>query len=70
MKWAGYRIGEEHVKPTQDLLANEYEKLTKCVQETIKELVPEKKWLKKNGTVVTQATRDLFEKNNHNNILG
>ena len=36
----GYSIGEEHVKPTQDL-ANEYANLTKCVQETIKELVPE-----------------------------
>ena len=43
-------------------LASEYEKLTTCVQQTIREVVPEQKWLKKNGRVVTQATRDLFDK--------
>ena len=43
-------------------LASKYERLTKCVQETIKEVVPEKQWLKKNGRVVTQATRELFDK--------
>ena len=49
-------------KTTEQKLANEYEKITKCVQETINEVVPEKQWLKKNGRVVTQATRDLFDK--------
>ena len=49
-------------KTTEQKLTNEYEKITKCVQETINEVVPEKQWLKKNGRVVTQATRDLFDK--------
>ena len=43
-------------------MAKEYEKITKCVQEIISEVVSEKRWLKKNGRVVTQATRDLFDK--------
>ena len=49
------------VKPAQ-ALANEYKNMTKCVRETIKEVVSERKWLKKNGRVATQATRDLFDK--------
>ena len=53
---------EEQEKSTSKKLAQEYEKITKCVQETISEVVPEKRWLKKNGRVVTQATRDLFDK--------
>ena len=43
-------------------LANVYAHLTKCVHETIKEIVPEKKWLKKNGRVVSEDTKLLFER--------
>ena len=32
------------------------------MRETIDELVPEKKWLKKNGRVVSQETKALFER--------
>ena len=42
-------------------LANVYANLTECVYATIKEIVPEKKWLKKNGRVVSEATKALFE---------
>ena len=43
-------------------LACEYESLATCVFDTIQKVVPEKKWLKKNGRVVTQETKELFEK--------
>ena len=43
-------------------LANEYASLTQCVYETICEVVPEKKWLRKNGRVVSEATKNLFER--------
>ena len=43
-------------------LAQEYDSLTKCVYDTIKEVVPEKKWLRKNGRVVTETTKRLFER--------
>ena len=43
-------------------LANVFANITECVYETIKEIVPEKKWLKKNGRVVSQATKQLFER--------
>ena len=43
-------------------LANEYADLTECVYETIKEIVSEKKWIKKNGRVVSEATKQLFER--------
>ena len=42
-------------------LAKEFKNLTKCVYDTIQEVVPEKKWLRKNGRVVTEATKRLFE---------
>lgn len=45
----------------QDLAAR-YKNLAQCVYETIKEVVPEKQWIKKNGRVVTQATKELFER--------
>ena len=43
-------------------LARRYEHLTKCVRDTIDELVPEKRWLRKNGRVVSEATKALFER--------
>ena len=43
-------------------LASRYDSLAKCVFDTIQKVVPEKKWLKKNGRVVTQETKELFEK--------
>ena len=43
-------------------LSKEYENLSKSVYETISEVVPEKKWLKKNGRVVSGETKKLFEK--------
>ena len=43
-------------------LDNVYANLTECVYATIKEVVSEKKWLKKNGRVVSQVAKDLFEK--------
>ena len=46
----------------QEQLASRYEHLTKSVRETIDELVPEKRWLKKNGRVVSEETKVLFEK--------
>ena len=60
----GYNIGKETVKPVKPTktLEQEYEKLTKCVRDTIAEVVSERKRLKKNDRVVTQATRDLFDK--------
>ena len=36
--------------------------MTKYVYETIKAVVPEKKWIKKNGRVVSEETKQLFEK--------
>ena len=33
-----------------------------CVYETIKDIVPEKQWIKKNGRVVSATTKELFEK--------
>ena len=32
------------------------------MHETIKDIVPEKQWLKKNGQVVSVTTKELFEK--------
>ena len=43
-------------------LANIYANLTECVYATVKEIVPEKKWIKKNGRVVSEDTKELFEK--------
>ena len=44
-------------------LSEEFAHLTKCVYETICKVVPEKKkWIKKNGRVVSQGTKELFEK--------
>ena len=43
-------------------LAERYSHLTACVYATIKEVVPEKKWIKKNGRVVSKETKELFEK--------
>ena len=57
----GYEMSNETAETAQDL-ESEYAKLSKCVKETIDEIVPEKQWMRKNGRVVTQATRDLFEK--------
>ena len=41
----GYNIGKETVKPVKPTkaLEQEYEKLTKCVRDTIAEVVPERK---------------------------
>ena len=50
----------QRVDDTENL-ANSYEKLTSCVYETIKEIVPEQKWIKKNGRVVSEETKKLFE---------
>ena len=53
---------EHEVAPvTATSLAKEFTDLTKCVYETIKEIVPEKKWIKKNGRVVSKETKKLFE---------
>ena len=46
---------------TADKLANRYTHLTKCVYESIKKIVPEKRWIKKNGRVVSKETKALFE---------
>ena len=43
-------------------LSEEYAHLTKCVYETICKVVPEKKWIRKNGRVVSQGTKELFER--------
>ena len=43
-------------------LGNSYSKLTRCIQETIKEKVVSKKWMKKNGRVVSKETKSFFEK--------
>ena len=43
-------------------LTTKYSELTECVNETIKELVPEKQWIKKNGRVVSKETKELFTK--------
>ena len=48
--------------PEKEDLANRYSKLTSCVYETIQEIVSERKWLKKNGRVVSQETKALFER--------
>ena len=52
--------GVEEDKVTAEL-GKKYTRLTKCVYETIKEVVPEKAWIKKNGRVVTKETKKLFE---------
>ena len=54
---------EEHVAApvTAASLAKDFKDLTKCVYDTIKEVVPEKKWIKKNGRVVSKETKKLFE---------
>ena len=39
-----------------------YKRLNKCVFETIKNVMPERKWIKKNGRVVSQGTKELFTK--------
>ena len=46
---------------TAEDLGAEYSKLAKCVYETIKNIVPEKKWIQKNGRVVSKETKKLFE---------
>ena len=46
---------------TAEDLGTEYSKLAKCVYETIKNVVPEKKWIQKNGRVVSKETKKLFE---------
>ena len=52
-----------HEKPvTAQNLGSEYDNLTTCIYETIKEIVPEQKWIKKNGRVVSPETKQLFEK--------
>ena len=48
-------------EPEKTDMANRYANLTSCVYETIQEIVPERKWLKKNGRVVSQDTKALFE---------
>lgn len=61
---------QKEFEPTNDwatgdeksVLAECYSKLQKCVYETVKEVVPEKTWIKKNGRVVSEATKELFEK--------
>ena len=57
----GYEMSKETAETAQDL-TSEYAKISKCVKETIDEVVPKNQWMRKNGRVVTQATRDLFEK--------
>ena len=41
-------------------LAERYQSLTECVQDTIKHIVPEKERTKKNGRAVSQETKKLF----------
>ena len=52
------RYGNEQKEQSLD---DRYTDLTSCVYETIQEVVPERKWLKKNGRVVSQETKALFE---------
>ena len=52
----------EILEANEDDLHCRYVKLQECVFETIKEVVPEKKWIKKNGRVVSKETKALFEK--------
>ena len=53
----------EHVDTvTAKDLGTEYSELTKCVYESIKAIVPEKKWIKRNGRVVSDETKKLFER--------
>ena len=47
---------------TSQDLTDRYKNLAQCVYETIKEEVPEKEWIRKNGRVVTSATKELFER--------
>ena len=57
--------GEQGTAQNQEVtvqdLGTEFESLSKSVYETIKEVVPEKKWLKKNGRMVLNDTKKLFE---------
>ena len=46
---------------TVEDLANDFARLTKCTYEVITTNVPEKKWIKKNGRVVSKGTKELFE---------
>ena len=48
-------------EPDNEALDNRYSRFTSCVYETIQEIVPERKWLKKNDRVVSQGTKALFE---------
>ena len=43
-------------------LGKDFGHLTKCVQDTIREIIPAKKWRRKNGRVVTAETQRLFER--------
>ena len=49
-------VGKEHKR-----LTKKYDGLTKCVQKTMEEVVPEKKMIKKNGRTVSQKTKELHE---------
>ena len=40
----------------------EYTRLSRVVKETIDQVVPEKTWAKKNGRIVTDETKALYEK--------
>ena len=48
-------------EPAREVMGNRYSQMTSCVYETIQEIVSEHKWLKKNGRVVSQGTKALFE---------
>ena len=54
---------KEHVcEVTASDLGADYSKLTTCVYESIKAIVPEKKWIKRNGRVVSDEAKKLFER--------
>ena len=42
-------------------MATIYDNLATCVFESIKAIVPEQQWIKKNGRVVSEETKTLFE---------
>ena len=52
--------GESKVT-AKDNLATIYDNLATCVFESIKAIVPEQQWIKKNGRVVSEETKTLFE---------
>ena len=53
---------EETTTHQGDELKQDLEAMTTCTQETIKAVVPKKQKRKKNGRVMSQETKDLYEK--------